>query len=633
MNCFLIDFENVKSAGLKGIEYLTDNDDVYIFYSDYANSITFDIHHKMNKSNANIQFFKSTTSGKNALDFQLISYLGYLIAQRKYKNYFVITDDRGFESAVKFWKDFFKQNKLSDLDINRFRNIQDALDKKSVPFRQSIRKNSPTIPTVEAELELQQLKAENVIIDRNSPEIEKHIEKNLVSNTVDTKLMPSTNINNKKNQTSVATENTNNTILQTDDSLTKNKPIFVNKNTPEENTSTVEKNQTNTSNNSSNIDSKNISNNNAPTHNITDVPKYKEDKFKNPKNKPVNNTNNKNNPQQNNKKVTNQGNKKIVNNNNNSNNNNNNKKLQGNQIAKGNDSIKNNYVERIKNFPKDLTESIKPKKVFKDTPTVQPKSFIFGKINPNQDVNSIESIQKKQANNKEKETVPSTISKDSNNKTESQSSNILKTENETPQEKTKNILSKPPTDSSKADKKPMNTNNKSNNKPSYKAEKSTAIVPTNSAIISVPNSTIDIPKTDNSNVEKTNTSKLDIKSNNNKSNVESSKEKNQPKRKVGRPRTRPVQDESKKPKNNKKFQGDIPNEKLNSMLEKVSILSGLESYSQDDKIKTCKIVAFSNTKQECYQAFMSCFGKSKGVEIYKIVKQEYDALKNLFFKD
>lgn len=622
MNCFLIDFENVKSAGLKGIEYLTDNDDVYIFYSDYANSITFDAHHKMNQSNANIQFFKSTTSGKNALDFQLISYLGYLIAQKKYKNYFVITDDRGFESAVKFWKDFFKQNKLSDLDINRFRNIQDALDKKSVQFRQSIRKNSPTIPTVEAELELQQLKAENVIIDRNSPQIEKHIEKNLVSNTVDTKVMPSTNINNKKNQTNVVTENINGTILQTDDSLNKNKPIFVNKNTPEENASTVEKNQPNTSNNSSNIDSKNVSNNTS-AHNITDVPKYREDKFKNPKNKPMNNTNNKNNLQQNNKKITNQSNKKIVNN----------KKLQGNQIAKGNDSIKNNYVERIKNFPKDLTESIKPKKVFKDTPTVQPKSFIFGKINSNQDANSIESIQKKQVNNKEKETVSSTISKDSNNKTESQSSNILKTENETSQEKSKNVLSKPPTDSSKTDKRPMNTNNKSNNKPSYKAEKSTAIVPTNSTIISVSNSTIDIPKTDNPKVEKTSSSKLDIKSNVNKSNIESSKEKNQLKRKVGRPRTRPVQDESKKPKNNKKFQGDIPNEKLNSMLEKVSILSGLESYSQDDKIKTCKIVAFSNTKQECYQAFMSCFGKSKGVEIYKIVKQEYDALKNLFFKD
>ena len=36
MNCFLIDFENVKSTGLKGIEHLIESDDVYIFYSEYA---------------------------------------------------------------------------------------------------------------------------------------------------------------------------------------------------------------------------------------------------------------------------------------------------------------------------------------------------------------------------------------------------------------------------------------------------------------------------------------------------------------------------------------------------------------------------------------------------------------------
>ena len=83
MNCFLIDFENVKSTGLKGIEHLIESDDVYIFYSEYANTITFDVHHKINKSHANLKFFKSGIVAKNALDFQLISYLGYLIAQKK----------------------------------------------------------------------------------------------------------------------------------------------------------------------------------------------------------------------------------------------------------------------------------------------------------------------------------------------------------------------------------------------------------------------------------------------------------------------------------------------------------------------------------------------------------------------
>ena len=49
MAYYLIDFENVKSRGMEGVELLTEEDTVCIFYSDNADSMTFDLHRKLNQ--------------------------------------------------------------------------------------------------------------------------------------------------------------------------------------------------------------------------------------------------------------------------------------------------------------------------------------------------------------------------------------------------------------------------------------------------------------------------------------------------------------------------------------------------------------------------------------------------------
>ena len=106
MNYYLIDYENVGSDGLKGIEALDEQNKVCIFYSSNADKITFDMHMKLNSSKASIEFFKADTGHKNALDFQLTSYLGWLIhswADAECK-YFIVSKDNGFSSLIPFWK-------------------------------------------------------------------------------------------------------------------------------------------------------------------------------------------------------------------------------------------------------------------------------------------------------------------------------------------------------------------------------------------------------------------------------------------------------------------------------------------------------------------------------------------------
>ena len=103
MKIYLVDFENVKSKGLQGIDNLTETDTVIIFYSENSDTINFEMHQKVLTSKADIEYFKVNVGGKNALDFQLSTLLGYLVAKDTYTNIFIISNDRGFDFLHDFW--------------------------------------------------------------------------------------------------------------------------------------------------------------------------------------------------------------------------------------------------------------------------------------------------------------------------------------------------------------------------------------------------------------------------------------------------------------------------------------------------------------------------------------------------
>ena len=108
-NYYFIDYENTGSDGLAGIENLDGNNTVFIFYSSRAGRMMFDVHVKINTSQAEIQYCKVSTGVKNALDFQLASYLGYIIRDNDNKesqcNYFIVSRDNGFSSLSHFWEE------------------------------------------------------------------------------------------------------------------------------------------------------------------------------------------------------------------------------------------------------------------------------------------------------------------------------------------------------------------------------------------------------------------------------------------------------------------------------------------------------------------------------------------------
>lgn len=103
MACFIIDFENVNSSGIQGITALTEEDSVLIFYTTKANSLTFAAHMDIMKSKARVEYFPVTSGGRNALDFQLSTYLGYCVCRSTEKEYYIISNDTGFDFVKNFW--------------------------------------------------------------------------------------------------------------------------------------------------------------------------------------------------------------------------------------------------------------------------------------------------------------------------------------------------------------------------------------------------------------------------------------------------------------------------------------------------------------------------------------------------
>ena len=58
MTVYLVDFENVRSEGLRGVENLSADDKVVVFYSKNADAISLDVCMLLNRSKADIETFR-----------------------------------------------------------------------------------------------------------------------------------------------------------------------------------------------------------------------------------------------------------------------------------------------------------------------------------------------------------------------------------------------------------------------------------------------------------------------------------------------------------------------------------------------------------------------------------------------
>ncbi|MBQ8076098.1 MAG: hypothetical protein IJ237_08950 [Oscillospiraceae bacterium] len=123
---FLIDFENVHEKGLEGISRLRPIDTVHLFYTKNASKISLDI---LSEIQAKLCFHKVNV-GKQSLDMQLVSYLGFLIGTvGKEPEYVIVSNDAGFHNTLAFWGE--KDTKISQMKSMTFEKTEDAHPQQS----------------------------------------------------------------------------------------------------------------------------------------------------------------------------------------------------------------------------------------------------------------------------------------------------------------------------------------------------------------------------------------------------------------------------------------------------------------------------------------------------------------------
>ena len=102
---FLIDKENTGKRFLHGLDKLTANDKVIIFHYELAGEIKPDILLPLSHCKAAVEIIKMNTHTKNAMDFQICTYIGYLYNQYKRNaEYYIVSDDKGYGAAIEFIK-------------------------------------------------------------------------------------------------------------------------------------------------------------------------------------------------------------------------------------------------------------------------------------------------------------------------------------------------------------------------------------------------------------------------------------------------------------------------------------------------------------------------------------------------
>ena len=117
---FLVDSENVNDNWLMLFDMADEEDEIVVFYTKKSPHMSYmSVIRLIENNKINIRF-EECYEGTNALDFQLVSYMGYLMgcggacsenecdaasAETGADEYIIMSNDTGYDPAVRFWKD------------------------------------------------------------------------------------------------------------------------------------------------------------------------------------------------------------------------------------------------------------------------------------------------------------------------------------------------------------------------------------------------------------------------------------------------------------------------------------------------------------------------------------------------
>lgn len=99
---YLVDTENVGSAWKELLPQKGSKDLIILFFTEHSPGISYYDLDLIRQYPSSFDMIECIP-GKNGLDFQLVSYLGYLLKTAPKTDYIIVTNDTGFDTVVKFW--------------------------------------------------------------------------------------------------------------------------------------------------------------------------------------------------------------------------------------------------------------------------------------------------------------------------------------------------------------------------------------------------------------------------------------------------------------------------------------------------------------------------------------------------
>jgi hypothetical protein len=140
MPTYLVDYENRchkgEANGLYGASNLSSRDHVIVFLGASNNMNSTVLSSCINNSKAQFSFKRCKSKGQNYLDFQLSTYLGYLIGATKETSYYIISSDAGYQAVADYWAS--KPMGVSIKRADTIKQILDAITLKQEKKREAI---------------------------------------------------------------------------------------------------------------------------------------------------------------------------------------------------------------------------------------------------------------------------------------------------------------------------------------------------------------------------------------------------------------------------------------------------------------------------------------------------------------
>ena len=99
---YLVDSENVGDIWVPLLVSSQEDDEVLVFYTTKSPHMNYENVRMLKETEKEADFIKCF-EGSNALDFQLVSELGYRLSQNADREYVIVSNDTGFDAVVRYW--------------------------------------------------------------------------------------------------------------------------------------------------------------------------------------------------------------------------------------------------------------------------------------------------------------------------------------------------------------------------------------------------------------------------------------------------------------------------------------------------------------------------------------------------